>query len=243
MCISYFYFAFSLPDSIYHSPTKCLQSIFGDIPKFSILSTPLERDWKLNVTVICIYSQFGNPWLTFDHLTFHLQRKVPLRPHAVLVTVWYISYSRLAKLYFLIWQFELLRKILLEVKIKSGGYCRALVVASSREIRWGHRTLQISRYQIYLLLQSDFSKVLTNDLIVSDIKCAINSKVCIIKCRLMVHVCVTKSLCGCVILECGSWWLANEANTYNSIIRLKIEITRIEQTQKVQPSSDIDRLS
>ena len=50
MYITYLYFAFSLPDSIYHSPTKCLQSTFGDIPKFSILSTPLERDWKLNVT-------------------------------------------------------------------------------------------------------------------------------------------------------------------------------------------------
>ena len=165
-----------------------------------------------------------------------------ISPWAVLVTVWYI-YLRLGKLYFLIWQFELLRQIFLEVKIKSGGYYRALAVASSREIRLGHRTLQISRYQIYLLLQSDFSKVLTYNLIVLDVKCATNSKVCIIKCRLMVHVCVTKSLCGCAILERGSWWLANEANTYNSITRLKIEITRIEQTQKVQPSSDIDRLS
>ena len=154
-----------------------------------------------------------------------------ISPWAVLVTVWYI-YLRLGKLYFLIWQFELLRQIFLEVKIKSGGYYRALAVASSREIRLGHRTLQISRYQIHLLLQSDFSKVLTYKLIVWDIKCAINSKVCIIKCRLMVHV-----------LERGVWWLADEANTYNSSIRLKIEITRIEQTWKVQPSSDIDRLS
>ena len=157
--------------------------------------------------------------------------------------MWYISYSRLGKFYFLIWQFDQLRKIFLEVKIKSGGYYRALAVSSSREIELGHRTLQISRYQIHLLLQSDLSKIPTYNLIVSHIKCAINSKFCIINCRLTVSVCEIKSLPGCVILERGSWWLANEANTYNSITRLKIEITRIEQTQKVQPSSDIDRLS
>lgn len=103
--------------------------------------------------------------------------------------------------------------IFLEVKIKSGGFYRALAVSSSREIELGHRTSQISRYQIHLLLQSDFSKIPTYNLIVSDMKCAINSKVCIINCRLTVSVCEIKSLPGCVILELGSWWLANEANT------------------------------
>ena len=49
MYVTYFYSAFSLSDSIYVSPTKCLKSIFGDFLRVSILSTSLVRDWKLNV--------------------------------------------------------------------------------------------------------------------------------------------------------------------------------------------------
>ena len=50
-----------------------------------------------------------------------------------------ISHCVVYIIFFLIWQFELLRKIFLEVKIKSGGYYRALAVASYREMsRVGH---------------------------------------------------------------------------------------------------------
>ena len=102
-----------------------------------------------------------------------------------------ISHYVVYIIFFLIWQFELLRRIFLEVKIKSGGYYRALAVASYREMsRVGHRILQISRYQIHLFLWSDFSKVLTHNSILLVIKCAFNSIVCIIK-WLMVRVCVT----------------------------------------------------
>ena len=64
-----------------------------------------------------------------------------------------ISHYVVYIIFFLIWQFELLCRIFLEVKIKSGGYYLALAVASYRGMsRVGHRILQISRYQIHLFL-------------------------------------------------------------------------------------------
>ena len=147
-----------------------------------------------------------------------------------------ISHYVVYIIFFLIWQFELLRRIFLEVKIKSGGYYRALAVASYREMsRVGHRILQISRYQIHLFLWSDFSKVLTHNSILLVIKCAFNSIVCIIK-WLMVRVCVTTY---------AVVWFVNEGKylEFHHTFEDWNNTHRADTNWKVQPSSDIDRLN
>ena len=47
--IAYFHFAFSFPDPFTIPYSKFFHPLSGDIPRVSILSTPMVRDWKLNV--------------------------------------------------------------------------------------------------------------------------------------------------------------------------------------------------